>query len=263
MYMAKCSGTIVLKDGVDANEVDKLLDNGLFNDTYPNGKNIDVYAQRDNYREERFFTLYDKIAPFVKEANIEFTGEDGSVWKHECKDGVWNELSGEIEIVYKNPTHIAGLKSKTEVYQSLKDVVDSMQIDSETQIASYTDKENDIYLSLEVRGAVKVEYKGEYYTQPSDFPDELKNLIKDGYIEYDENNVPTKLPFSYSPEVNVLDNNWFELFRLDKDGSPFGESWVVDCEEYTDADIDSLFEDTAAEILKYEREIAEKTEEER
>ena len=116
MYMAKCSGTIVLKDGVDANEIDKSLE-GLFDDTYPNGKNIEVYACMDNYIESEYYSLYEKISPFVKEANIEFTGEDDSVWKHECKDGIWNELSGEI--VYKNPTHIAGLKPKTEVYQSL------------------------------------------------------------------------------------------------------------------------------------------------
>lgn len=109
-YMAKCSGTIVLKDGVDANEIDKSLE-GLFDDTYPNGKNIEVYAYMDNYQEEQYYTLYEKISPFVKEANIEFVGEDNSFWKHECKNGIWNELSGKIVYNNHNPMHIAGINN--------------------------------------------------------------------------------------------------------------------------------------------------------
>ena len=140
--------------------------------------------------------------------------------------------------------------SEMEVYVSLENIVDSLQLDSGTQIAFYKDEADDIYLSLEVRGHVKIEYKGEYYTNPSDFPDDLKKLIKEGYTEYDENNIPTTLHFSYSPEVNIIDNNWFEIFRLDKDGNSFGfESWAVDCEEYIDDAIECLFEETVANIL--------------
>ena len=40
----------------------------------------------------------------MESATIDFEGEDGTRWRHECKDGKWQELQGEI--VYNDPTEI-------------------------------------------------------------------------------------------------------------------------------------------------------------
>ena len=126
-------------------------------------------------------------------------------------------------------------------------ITDSMQLDSDTQIAGMEFK--GITASLEVRGYVGVywnpdatsEYldSGDHYTQPSDFPQELKDLIKEGgYWDCD-------------PRVYVTENNWFELFLADEDG--YIGSDVVDVEEYTYVDLfNFLHESIDAELQRKE-----------
>lgn len=75
-------------------------------------------------------------------------------------------------------------------------VVDSMEFPSETWFASVTDGAWQAH--LEVRGSVWVDYKGDYYDDPSDFPKGLKQIIRAGGL------------FS-SEDVYVSDNNWFEV----------------------------------------------------
>lgn len=57
---------------------------------------------------------------------------------------------------------------------------------------------NNINLRLIVTGAVNLTYKEETYTNPADFPDELKEIIKSGEV-YD------------NEDTYISDNNWFEL----------------------------------------------------
>lgn len=86
-----------------------------------------------------------------------------------------------------------------EVYEDLEKCVDSMLFPSDTVIAKLSceaeEKQIDIY--LEVRGEVRVTYKGELYVNPEDFPEELKKIIKQGLLFEHE-------------DVYVGNNNWFE-----------------------------------------------------
>jgi hypothetical protein len=67
-------------------------------------RDIDISAGDISYHDDEFFAFYGEIAGDVESAIIDFEGEDGSRWRHECKDGKWQELQGEI--VYNNPTEI-------------------------------------------------------------------------------------------------------------------------------------------------------------
>ena len=146
--------------------------------------------------------------------------------------------------------------SVTNFYIGLEDVSDSLLLSSSRVVADYVDKTNNVYLSLEVRGEVHVTYKERDYYDVRDFPEELKSIIKDGYDE-------DGMHHSYSdhPDISVLENNWFELFEIDAHDNYLGRALVVDAENYTQEDIESLFKETAEEILE-ERETY-KTDDER
>ena len=124
----------------------------------------------------------------------------------------------------------------TSYYVDLTDIPDSMLLESETQVAAYHNEKTDVHLSLEVRGEVSVTYKEETYHGVKEFPEELRKKIYDGSYLNDQ-------------DIYVGFNNWFELFELDEKDNCTGRTWVVDAENYTQADIDSLFADTEYEIL--------------
>lgn len=97
---------------------------------------------------------------------------------------------------------------------NLSKYVDSMLFDSGAVIATlnYDNEElgenevHDISVSLEVAGKVKVIYKDSTYTEPSEFPEELREKIRstefwDVYAPDDEN----------EGDIYVDFNNWFEL----------------------------------------------------
>ena len=91
-------------------------------------------------------------------------------------------------------------------YVDLKDISDSMLLDSNTCIAELTD--GAIKCTLEVRGLVTVntlltDEKGnefcETYRHASEMPEWLLDAIRDGsYLNRDD--------------IAVSENNWFELF---------------------------------------------------
>lgn len=138
-----------------------------------------------------------------------------------------------------------GVNSVTNFYIGLEDVSDSLLLSSSQVVADYIDKANNVYLSLEVRGEVHVVYKERDYYDVRDFPEELKSIIKDGYDE-------DGMHHSYSehPDIDILENNWFELFEVDAHDNYLGRALVVDAENYTQEDIVSLFKETEEEILK-------------
>ncbi len=111
----------------------------------------------------------------------------------------------------------------------LKDIVDSMMLDSNQVIAEATI--NGVEISLEVRGAVNVAFNpkgigngddGVYRTY-SEMPEELKELIKSGEI-------------FESDKAYIDDNNWFEIF------------WKKD--EYWDSDVIDAEKSTADDIMR-------------
>ncbi len=133
------------------------------------------------------------------------------------------------------------------VYESLVNVKDSMELDSDQTLAS-AEFDNGYTMTLEVRGAVKVyydetenndsEYEA-YYTRPSEFPKSLKELI---------HNDPAW--WTLNENVYISENNWFELFLWDEKGG-YIVSDVVDAEGQSDDEIKSLFLETAKEYLKW------------
>lgn len=111
---------------------------------------------------------------------------------------------------------------KFEQFKNIEDIVDSLQLDSGTVIARLT-LDDGSSATLEVRGEVRVEFDGDIYYEPSDFPQELQDIIAEGKA-YDDD------------RVRVGDNNWFELYyEKDKDCEP--EADCVDVEGLSAAEI--------------------------
>lgn len=88
---------------------------------------------------------------------------------------------------------------KFKIYKDLSECVDSLLFPKETVIAELNcEKDNTkIDVRLDVFGDVNILYKGEWYIDPNDFPEELKNIIKQGLLYEHE-------------DVYVDSNNWFD-----------------------------------------------------
>lgn len=122
----------------------------------------------------------------------------------------------------------------------LKDVVDSMMLDSSQVVAEATI--DGIEISLEVRGDVKVAFNpngigngtDDIYRTYSEMPEELKDLIKSGEV-------------FESDKVYIDDNNWFEIF-WNKDG--YWHSDVIDAEKSTADDIKRIMLDVYDSCIK-------------
>lgn len=131
----------------------------------------------------------------------------------------------------------------------MSEIKDSMQIDSETTIATLKMTKNNVTLeaSLEVRGEVKVWWNpnggdpqnGDYYKYPSEFPQELKDRIANS--EYSE--------WTTDSRVYVSENNWFELFisNVTNGPDPIPTAYVVDAEQSKVPDLFSLLYDALIE----------------
>ena len=76
-----------------------------------------------------------------------------------------------------------------------------MLFNSETEVANaeFSYKGEHVTIYLDVRGEVRVTYKDETYRKPSEFPEELKTLIKEN---------PNL--WTTDDDVYVDMNNWFE-----------------------------------------------------
>lgn len=101
-------------------------------------------------------------------------------------------------------------------YEDMKPIKDSMQFDSDTEICEYTPADKKVKITIEVRGEVGITYNDEVYKKPSEFPQEVKEIIQNGDLWNTD-------------EVYVGNNNWFELFFWDEEGN-FLDSDVVDIE---------------------------------
>ena len=102
----------------------------------------------------------------------------------------------------------------------LSNINDSMELESGQVIATLEMGEQ--LVSIEVHGDVRVLYKDEIYKTQSQFPEELMQMFHD-------------CSAFESPLVEILDNNWFEMFLYEKDEKTGGwcftnESDVVDVE---------------------------------
>ena len=128
--------------------------------------------------------------------------------------------------------------------ENLKQYTDSMLFDSGAMIAFMDCEHNGHKISIELRvcGEVDVTYKGEDYRYPSDFPNELKEIIK---------NEPTW--FIYTDDLYVTNNNWFEYIY---DCSYNGQTWSngvlfeSNLSAYTEIDLLNEMCELAMEIME-------------
>ena len=123
-------------------------------------------------------------------------------------------------------------------------VNDSLELDSGECLADLSFKyENDkgktkkIRVELRVEGEVRIEYKGEIYTQTQDFPEELMKLIKSGRI-------------ARSKHAVIHNNNWFEVF-IYVGGKWTGVSDIVDGGWNSPGDVFDFLLACADEYIKY------------
>lgn len=108
------------------------------------------------------------------------------------------------------------------IYEDLAKITDSLLLESGIIIATLKDTETNNTIEIKVCGQVKINFKGDWYRYPSDYPDELTEMIKDGSV-YDND------------DVYVDMNNWFEIFYN-------GDEWsdVVDVEGQTPQELTEL-----------------------
>lgn len=119
-------------------------------------------------------------------------------------------------------------------WDGLPDVGDSMELDSDFSVATL--EFGDIEVELRVVGEVCVTFDGEDYYSPSDFPDELMQLIKQGIYGTDK-------------RVYVRNNNWFEGFVYENNVWT-GWSDVIEADWKTGGDIFDALLSYAKEYLK-------------
>ena len=129
-----------------------------------------------------------------------------------------------------------------EYYVDLTDINDSMELNSNQEIASY--EKDGFVVTLEVRGAVRVVYKNNVYKDASQMPEELIRIFHDGKVLDNE-------------DLYVDDNNWFETFFWERNGNSL--EWtrlsdVVDAENSSPEDIREFLKDCFNEYrINYER----------
>lgn len=116
----------------------------------------------------------------------------------------------------------------------LSKINDSMELDSETVVAELV--KDDFMLELRVNGYVDVEFEEDgdttSYSCASNMPDELIEMFHTGEAYEDD-------------RVNIIENNWFELFLYEKKGNMWdytGSSDIWDCENMTDEELKNEME---------------------
>lgn len=142
--------------------------------------------------------------------------------------------------------------------KDLTNIRDSMQLDSEQNIATL--KAGDYLVTIEVRGAVKVWFNpdtsgesgdGTYYSSPSEFPQELKDIIAGDAKIYrkDGDNDGIDYIWTLDDRVYVSENNWFELFIFDGEDDSMPVSDVVDVEGMTPSQVFDTMYDALVEHI--------------
>ena len=174
----------------------------------------------------------DKISRLLAEEQCVY--EIGSVLYQSLSDRAKANYEDVIDNIQNN--NRVAESAEMVVNKDLRNISDAMLLSSGTVVATYTAPKMGINLALRVAGDVNLTYKGQVYRDVSEFPDELKALMT-----YDNK-------FRQHPDVNVLNNSWFELVQTDNNGNII-EAEVADPENYTEDEIKALFDDKVSEII--------------
>lgn len=81
---------------------------------------------------------------------------------------------------------------------NMESIKDSMQLDSRQTICTLTDNQNN-QVSLECLGDVKIIWNGEVFRTPSSFPNELKKLIAENDLWYQDKH------------LEIIESNYFDV----------------------------------------------------
>lgn len=115
---------------------------------------------------------------------------------------------------------------------------DSLLYDCDTVIASVTSLDSKYNITVEVHGDVMITYKDEVYRYPSEFPDSLTAMIRDGSAWQ-------------NPEIYIDNNNWFEISIYEKDEYLGGEVWDICPDVCSKEQIRAEMIEYAEESFKY------------
>lgn len=130
-------------------------------------------------------------------------------------------------------------------YEDLSNINDSLQFDSDTLICEYISADKKYKVKIEVLGEVSIRYSpsgfveendDEYFDTPSDFNDDMKEMLKNG-------------GFWTSNKIEINNNNWFELIYCDNEDGSYLDSDV--CEVAPGCDPESLMELCAVSLKEY------------
>ena len=85
-YYANGGGQVVLKDNVPQDVIEILEKDFAEVADSPDG-GLWMTFEYDKYYDDEITEAMNKLAPYVKSGNVEFTGEDDSVWRFHFYDG--------------------------------------------------------------------------------------------------------------------------------------------------------------------------------
>ena len=138
------------------------------------------------------------------------------------------------------------MKVKSFCCKELSQYTESMLFDSGEQIAQgeFQIDGHTVFVWLEVRGEVRVTYKGETYRTPTEFPDELKALIREHAHDWDVYSPSGEGNDEEDGNIFVGNNNWFE-FIVNVEDEPENDGFVCEIDLST-----ASADDVLKEMLK-------------
>ena len=93
-YYARWSGWIKFKENHN-NDIRKEL-NETFRENYYDQRGYAEYSNSGNYDGQHIETILNKAMPFIDQAEMKYTGEDGAIWRFVIEDGVLDEQDGRV-----------------------------------------------------------------------------------------------------------------------------------------------------------------------
>ena len=148
--------------------------------------------------------------------------------------------------------------TKFECDEDLSKYTDSMLFDSGENIAhaEFVSGEKTLTLDLDICGEVRVTYKGETYCRPSEFPDELKELIKKNPNRWDTVAPSGEGNDEEDSDIYVEFNNWFEVIYEFDDESFFmdGDVFEEDLSKFTPETLKNLLTEWAQGYYEWREE---------
>lgn len=111
-YYATYEGTVIFNEKFDFKNNSSKIEEAFkkaFDETFDieeneEGEMFSFLAGGKNYREDLLCDCYEILTPFVKSVEIEFVGEDNSLWKHSFENGKWCEYNGSV--VYSDEPNV-------------------------------------------------------------------------------------------------------------------------------------------------------------